>query len=112
LRQSPPREARRLAAATELAPNRPVIIVEKYRSLLRLAMEARDMGTLLAKNSEVKDVAGFLFPPPDAAEAERTGGGQGGEDRFRAYLESSARLYRSLAASAGFNLEELAARGD
>jgi hypothetical protein len=61
--------------------------------------------------SEVKDVAGFLFPPPDAAEAERTGGGQGGEDRFRAYLESSARLYRSLAASAGFNLGELAARG-
>jgi hypothetical protein len=44
-------------------------------------------------------VAGFLFPPP---QAEHEGG-----DPFQVWLESSARLYRSLAEAAGFNLRAL-----
>ncbi|MDR0472694.1 MAG: hypothetical protein LBH43_03340, partial [Treponema sp.] len=53
--------------------------------------------------SEVKEVAGFLFSPAEAEKA--AGGGVAGatvtngteRDPFRAYLESSADLYRSLA---------------
>jgi hypothetical protein len=44
--------------------------------------------------SEVKEIAGFLFP----AEAAETGGQTG--DSFRNYLTSSVRLYRSLAEAA------------
>ena len=45
-------------------------------------------------DSEVKEIAGFLLPP-DVAEI----GGAGGD--FQAYLQSSLRLYRSLAEAAG-----------
>ena len=49
--------------------------------------------------SEVRDVAGFLFPPP-----EEGGAPPGGADPFRAYLTSSAKLYRALAEAAGYHL--------
>jgi hypothetical protein len=45
--------------------------------------------------SEVKEIAGFLFP----ADVDETGGQTG--DSFRNYLTSSVRLYRSLAEAAG-----------
>jgi hypothetical protein len=40
-------------AAAELAPQRPLIIVEKYRCLLRRALELRDLRNFLAKNKIV-----------------------------------------------------------
>jgi len=45
-------------------------------------------------NSEVKEAAGFLFPPAEAAETDCE---TSGKDPFRAYLKSSIKLYRSLA---------------
>ncbi|GHV94527.1 hypothetical protein AGMMS50293_08470 [Spirochaetia bacterium] len=60
--------------------------------------------------SEVKEVAGFLFPPAEVANMSREGAPadtQSPGDPFRAYLKSSVRLYRSLAEAAEFNLREL-----
>jgi hypothetical protein len=57
--------------------------------------------------SEVKEAAGFLFPPPDEGN-EKPGGG---EDSFRAYLMSSVKLYRALAEAAAYNLRELTRSG-
>jgi hypothetical protein len=50
-------------------------------------------------NSEVKEVAGFLFPP---IEKEKDEG-----DPFRAYLRYSLRLFLSLEEAAAFNLEQI-----
>ncbi|MDR2485444.1 MAG: DUF115 domain-containing protein [Treponema sp.] len=50
--------------------------------------------------STVKDVAGFLFSPVPEPERIETAS-------FSRYLESSAKLYRSLAEAAGYNLEVL-----
>jgi hypothetical protein len=50
--------------------------------------------------SEVKEVAGFLFPP---AEGEKEGSAQEGNP-FRAYLQSSLKLFSGLAEAASFNL--------
>jgi hypothetical protein len=52
--------------------------------------------------SEVKEVAGFLFPP---IEKEKDNG-----DPFRAYLKSSLKLFLSLEESAGFNLEKISGK--
>ena len=48
-------------------------------------------------NSEVKEVAGFLFPPVEKENAAES-------DPFRAYLKSSLDLFSSLAQSSDFNL--------
>jgi hypothetical protein len=53
--------------------------------------------TRIVTNSEVKEVAGFLFP---SIEKEKDDG-----DPFRTYLKSSLRLFLSLKEAAGFNLE-------
>jgi hypothetical protein len=53
--------------------------------------------------SEVKEAAGFLFPPPDEGETPPNG-----EDSFRSYLASSLKLCRALAEAADYNLRELA----
>jgi hypothetical protein len=52
--------------------------------------------------SEVKEIAGFLFPPEVLAEIGKTGQSANANtsDAFRAYLKSSIRLYRSLEESA------------
>ncbi|MDR0443015.1 MAG: DUF115 domain-containing protein [Treponema sp.] len=50
--------------------------------------------------SEVKEVAGFLFPPIEEEKTE--------SDPFRAYLKSSFKLFTSLAEAAGYNLDKLA----
>jgi hypothetical protein len=55
-------------------------------------------------NSEVKDVAGFLFPPGKAAGLAAEGAG---EAPFIRYLESSAAMYRNLAEAAEYQLEVL-----
>ena len=52
--------------------------------------------------SEVKEVAGFLFPPVED-EKERSRPAEGG-DPFHAYLKSSLKLFSSLAEAAGYNL--------
>jgi hypothetical protein len=51
------------------------------------------------KNSEVKEVAGFLFPQNEALEMDKESG-----DPFRVYLKSSARLFSALAAATAENL--------
>ncbi|MDR0301858.1 MAG: hypothetical protein LBI04_06045, partial [Treponema sp.] len=54
-------------------------------------------------DSEVKEVAGFLFPS-----VESEGKNQGAaEDSFRTYLKSSHNLFSSLAQTVNFNLENL-----
>jgi hypothetical protein len=64
------------------------------------------------RNSEVKDVAGFLFPPPDADRAEGRGDPDPGDpDPFVRYLEVSARMYRDLAEAAAYQLEALGEGG-
>ncbi|MDR1279108.1 MAG: DUF115 domain-containing protein [Treponema sp.] len=52
--------------------------------------------------SEVKDVAGFLFPPLTEPEEEPPGG-----DPFRRHLELSVKLYRALAEAAEYNAARL-----
>jgi hypothetical protein len=56
------------------------------------------------ENSEIKDVAGFLFPPVEDLEKQPTGSG---EDPLRGHLEFSARFYRALAEAADYNLRKL-----
>jgi len=62
----------------------------------------RDLDALTRRvtDSEVKEVAGFLFP---ADEGEKAGSGSG--DPFREYLESSLKLFSSLAQAVEFNLD-------
>jgi hypothetical protein len=77
----------------EAALNRPPSPAGREKVLAAL-----DKTLQAVAESEVKDVAGFLFPPP-----EETGESSGGEDPFRAYLKASAKLYRSLAETAAYN---------
>jgi hypothetical protein len=49
--------------------------------------------------SEVKEAAGFLFPNYEAAKEN--------SDPYRSYLESSQKLFSSLAQAAAYNLEKL-----
>ncbi|MDR2258498.1 MAG: DUF115 domain-containing protein [Treponema sp.] len=65
-------------------------------------LAALDEALRIITESEVKEVAGFLFPPPDA-EDEQPGGG----DSFRAYLVSSVKFYRALAEAAEYNSTKL-----
>ena len=51
--------------------------------------------------SEVKDVAGFLFPPISELEARLK---TPGSDAYGRYLELSTKLYRSLAEAAQYHL--------
>jgi hypothetical protein len=53
-------------------------------------------------HSEVKAVAGFLFPPAGELEA-----GLAADSPFRRHLEFSARFYRALKEAAAYNLAEL-----
>ncbi|MDR2178003.1 MAG: DUF115 domain-containing protein [Treponema sp.] len=57
--------------------------------------------------SDVKEVAGFLFPSQEEFTAEDEG--RSGEPFIR-YLESSGRIYQALAEAASYQLEVLAAR--
>jgi hypothetical protein len=61
---------------------------------------ALDGITKTIANSEVKEVAGFLFPPPKTPETSAV-------DPFRAWLEASLSLYKSLSEAAYLNLEPL-----
>jgi hypothetical protein len=55
------------------------------------------------ENSEIKDVAGFLFPPVEDLEQPASPG----EDPLKGHLEFSARFYRALAEAAEYNLRKL-----
>jgi hypothetical protein len=65
-------------------------------------MKELDEITKRIANSEVKEVAGFLFPP---VENENTANAE--SDPFRVYLKSSLDLFSSLSQAAGFNLENI-----
>jgi hypothetical protein len=76
----------------------------------RRILAALDEITRLITTSEVKDVAGFLFPPGEAAEMSRESGNTHNGGPFRSYLKNTARLHRSLAEAAGITIEALEAR--
>jgi len=72
----------------------------------------RDLDALTRRvtDSEVKEVAGFLFPPAEGDEktgSSATGGAVNGavNDPFREYLQSSLKLFSSLAQSVELNLD-------
>jgi hypothetical protein len=67
----------------------------------RQVLAVLDEITRTISESEVKEAAGFLFPPAAEMTDEHAG------DPFLNFLESSARFYRSLAEAAAFNLDEL-----
>jgi hypothetical protein len=85
------------AKTAERALGRPLSQAEREKTLAALDKTLRAI-----TESEVKDVAGFLFPPPEEGDKS-----PGGGDSFRAYLESSVKLYRALAEAAEYNLREL-----
>jgi len=78
------------ASITERALKRTLIQPEQDKTVKELDKIMRRI-----TDSEVKEIAGFLFPP---IEKEKD------SDPFRAYLKSSQKLFSSLAQSAGFNL--------
>jgi hypothetical protein len=59
-------------------------------------LAALDAINSLISSSEAKEIAGFLFPE-NALEETDSGGLSGEKDAFRDYLESSVKLYSSLA---------------
>jgi len=65
----------------------------------------KDMDEIMRRitDSEVKEVAGFLFP----AESKNNESESAAKDSFHAYLESSNKLFSSLAQTVEFNLENL-----
>jgi len=65
-------------------------------------LAALDEVNRIITGSEVKEIAGFLFPPEILAEMGKTGqsSSANADDAFHAYLKSSIRLYRSLEESA------------
>jgi hypothetical protein len=65
-------------------------------------MKELDEITKRIANSEVKEVAGFLFPPVEKENATNAG-----SDPFRAYLKSLLDLFSSLAEASAFNLENI-----
>ena len=78
----------------------------------RSILAALDETTRGIAESDVKEVAGFLFPPADVAEMSRESGGAQNGGPFRSYLKNTARLYRSLAEAAGASLAAIEARRD
>jgi hypothetical protein len=81
---------------------------EEERILRKLDAALRSI-----KTSEVKDVAGFLFPSPEelgrepeagGAALPAEGAGRGGESPFARFLELSGRTYQALAEAAGYQL--------
>jgi hypothetical protein len=88
-------EAAEAAKAAAQAQKNPA--AEEERILRRLDRTLRAI-----KDSEVKEVAGFLFPPQD----EFNPAGEG-EDPLAPYLENSRRTYGALAEAAEYQLEIL-----
>jgi hypothetical protein len=72
-------------------------------------LEELDAATRRVTESEVKEIAGFLFPQaenesetPEAANKSNTA-----NDPFFSYLKSSYKLFSSLAETAGFNIKNI-----
>ena len=85
------------------------------RDYYRLKQDKARQGKIIAlldavtksiAESEVKDVAGFLFPPAETEKADPHDGAK--TEPFRSYLEASVSLCRSLAESAGYVLGSFA----
>ena len=65
-------------------------------------LSSLDKISYIIEHSEVKEVAGFLFPP-----AETTDAASASDDAFCVYIKSILRFNRSLAEAVGFNLDEI-----
>ena len=87
--------AEEAAAASEAAPS---------AGTRERVLAALDRTNRLIMDSEVKDVAGFLFPPVDELERELK---TAESDPYGRHLELSARLYRALAQAAACHLTAL-----
>jgi len=79
------------AKTAEQALKRPLSPEEREKTLAAL-----DKVNRFITESEVKEIAGFLFPPEALTQGENAASG----DAFHRYLEYSVRLYRNLAESA------------
>jgi hypothetical protein len=88
------------AGREKLSPAGGLDRAERERILKKL-----DAALAAIENSEVKDVASFLFPPGAGANsaADAAGG-----DPFTGYLEASAGMYRDLAGAAEYQIGVLA----
>jgi len=74
------------------------------KSYLENALKKLDSANRAINNSEVKEIAGFLFPETanwEAEIAEKT------QDPLLMHLEYSSRLYKALSETAGYNLKIL-----
>jgi hypothetical protein len=88
----------------EIAPGSPPSPGEQEKILKQLDEINRDI-----VQSEVKDVAGFLFPP--SRELEPGLPAKSRDTPFRRHLEFSARLYGALREAAEYHLRELRSTG-
>ncbi|MDR3191533.1 MAG: DUF115 domain-containing protein [Treponema sp.] len=98
-------EAARGPGGKDSPPAKGLSGAERERLLGKL-----DAALAAIRESDVKDVAGFLFPPREAAGTEGAGlaaGTAGGPDPFVRYLEASAGMYQDLAEAAEYQLEAL-----
>jgi hypothetical protein len=84
------------AALAEQAMRRGTDSSQQNKTLKEL-----DKITRLINESEVKEIAGFLFPPVENGKDEG--------DPFRAYMASSFKLFSFLAEAAEFNLKKITA---
>jgi hypothetical protein len=75
-------------------------------ALQRETLAKLDEVTRLISESAVKEAAGFLFPPQETPLNEKNTK-KTGADAFRAFLESSLKLYRPLAQAAAYHLQIL-----
>jgi hypothetical protein len=86
---------------------------EQNQSQKDKLLKELDAITKRIAQSEVKEVAGFLFQELDLDDkGAKTDGAKAGDpaaktDPFKEYLNSSIKLFGSLAESAGFNLENM-----
>ncbi|MCL2270858.1 MAG: DUF115 domain-containing protein, partial [Treponema sp.] len=81
----------------ERALQQDITAAEREKTLAKL-----DEINRFITGSEVKEIAGFLFPPSLASGSTRQSEDENAA--FRSYLESSAHLYRSLAESAALGI--------
>jgi hypothetical protein len=95
--------AREAAALAENALNRSKKGSAAGRGIQQ-TLDKLDEANLAITGSEVKDVAGFLFPPAGELEKELTAPVS---DPLNRHLEFSAKLYRAVAEAAEYNLSAL-----
>ncbi|MDR2133490.1 MAG: DUF115 domain-containing protein [Treponema sp.] len=106
VRAAAERGARAAESALGQAPGR----AEREKTLAILDEVTRSIAA-----SEVREVAGFLFPAPEPAGADGAAeepAGSGADEAFRRYLRSSLGLCRALAETAGYTVSVLKSAGN